>query len=174
MSLAELWAEALQAPGQGFTLNFDRLGLAANCRPLTAGEVEECVRMGGQRGLRYALYLACDDLREAGETLKKQGAVASAFDITEKLSYGDVLAAGSAVLQRSGAQEAMVRLDGDVQGLPRTLPQAMPEGAIPQPGEGIWGTGSPAALPESGGEDLFAADPVRQLADRLWAAAGNR
>ena len=81
MSLAELWAEALQAPGQGFTLNFDRLGLAANCRPLTAGEVEECVRMGGQRGLRYALYLACDDLREAGETLKKQGAAISQLDL---------------------------------------------------------------------------------------------
>lgn len=174
MSLAELWAEALQAPGQGFTLNFDRLGLAANCRPLTAGEVEECVRMGGQRGLRYALYLACDDLREAGETLKKQGTVASAFDITEKLSYGDVLAAGSAVLQRSGAREAMVRLEGVQQELPRTLPRTMQEGASPRPGAGIRGAVLPAALPESGEEGLFAADPVRQLADRLWTAAGNR
>ena len=100
--------------------------------------------------------------------------MASAFDITEKLSYGDVLAAGSAVLQRSGAQEAMVRLDGEVQGLPRTLPQVMPEGAIPQPGEGVWAVMPPAALTERGGEGLFAADPVRQLADRLWAAAGNR
>ena len=27
MSLASLWAQALQAPGQGFTLTFDRLGL---------------------------------------------------------------------------------------------------------------------------------------------------
>ena len=71
MSGAALWAQALQAPGQGFTLTFERLGLEANCRPLSAGEVEECVRMGGQRGLRYALYLACDDLREAGETMSR-------------------------------------------------------------------------------------------------------
>ncbi len=174
MSLAELWAEALQAPGQGFTLTFDRLGLAANCRPLTAGEVEECVRMGGQRGLRYALYLACDDLREAGETLKKQGAVASAFDITEKLSYGDVLAAGSAVLQRSGAQEAMVRLEGVQQELPRVLP-GMGKGTVStDTAEGAWGALPAMALPESAGEAVFSGDPVRQLADRLWAAAGNR
>ncbi|MBR5538002.1 MAG: hypothetical protein IKU58_08890, partial [Clostridia bacterium] len=125
MSGAALWAQALQAPGQGFTLTFERLGLEASCRPLSAGEVEECVRMGGQRGLRYALYLACDDLREAGETLKKQGAVASAFDITEKLSYGDVLAAGAAVLQRSGAGEARVLLDGEARDM-----SAMPPAAV--------------------------------------------
>lgn len=174
MSLAELWAEALVSPGEGFTLTFDRLGLAANCRPLTAGEVEECVRMGGQRGLRYALYLACDDLREAGETLKKQGAVASAFDITEKLGYGDVLAAGSAVLQRSGAQEAMVRLDGQPREMPKGIPAAGQIPVAPEAGAAVWGAMPSAALPESAGESFFDTDPVRQLADRLWAAVGNR
>jgi len=174
MSLAAQWAQALLAPGQGFTLTFERLGLEANCRPLSAGEVEECVRMGGQRGLRYALYLACDDLREAGESLKKQGAVASAFDITEKLGYGDVLAAGAAILQRSGAQEARVRLDGEAQTLPAAPFAAVPEGVSEQTGEGLWGGSPPRAPAESTGGMLFDTDPVRQLADRLWAAAGNR
>ena len=174
MSLASLWAQALQAPGQGFTLTFDRLGLEANCRPLTAGEVEECARMGGERGLRYALYLACDDLREAGETLKKQGAVATAFDITEKLSYGDVLAAGSAVLQRSGAGEAMVRLDGQAQSIPTGMPVAAAEGMAAGADKGLWAGWSPRPLPEHTEGVSFDADPVRELADRLWAAAGNR
>ena len=174
MGLAERWAEALQTAGERFTLTFDRLGLEANCRPLTAGEVEECVRMGGQRGLRYALYLACDDLREAGEMLKKQGVVASAFDITEKLGYGDVLAAGSAVLQRSGAQEARVRLEGRPQELPKGLPGTGESLLTGETGGSVWSPLPPAALPESAGEGLFAPDPVRQLADRLWAATGNR
>ena len=174
MSGAALWAQALQTPGQGFTLTFERLGLEANCRPLSAGEVEECVRMGGQRGLRYALYLACDDLREAGETLKKQGAVASAFDITEKLSYGDVLAAGSAVLRRSGAQEARVRLDGeagDMAAVPfLAVSEGLPEGAEAR----LWGGLIHPASVESAPGTVGETDPVRQLADRLWAAAGNR
>ena len=174
MSLAAQWAQALQAPGQGFTLTFERLGLEANCRPLSAGEVEECIRMGGQRGLRYALYLACDDLREAGESLKKQGVVASAFDITEKLGYGDVLAAGAAILQRSGAQEARVRLDGEAQTLTAAPFAAVPEGVSEQTGESLWGGLPPRAPAESTGGMLFDTDPVRHLADRLWAAAGNR
>lgn len=103
MSTAEQWAGLLgQEAGEAFSLKFERLGLEARCRPLRAGEVEECVRMGGERGLRYALYLACDELREAGEHLKKQGALASAFEITERLSYGDVVAAGAAILGQSG------------------------------------------------------------------------
>lgn len=174
MSLAAQWAQALQTPGQGFTLTFERLGLEADCRPLSAGEVEECVRMGGQRGLRYALYLACDDLREAGETLKKQGAVASAFDITEKLGYGDVLAAGAAILQRSGAQEARVRLDGEAQTMPAAPFAAVPEGLPEGGGHGFWGEMPPRAAAESTDGTAFGTDPVRQLADRLWAAAGNR
>ena len=174
MSLASLWAQALQAPGQGFTLTFDRLGLEANCRPLTAGEVEECARMGGERGLRYALYLACDDLREAGETLKKQGAVATAFDITEKLRYGDVLAAGAAILQRSGAGEASVRLDGQAQSIPAGMPAVSAEGPSVGADRSLWAGWSPRPLPEHTEGVSFDTDPVRELADRLWAAAGNR
>ena len=130
--------------------------------------------MGGQRGLRYALYLACDDLREAGETLKKQGAVASAFDITEKLSYGDVLAAGAAVLQRSGAGEARVLLDGEARDMSAMPPAAVAEG-LPEGGAGyFWGTLPHTAAAQNAPGTVNDTDPVRQLADRLWAAAGNR
>ena len=113
MSGAEQWAELLGRQAYGaFTLKFERLGLEAQCRSLSAGEVEECLRMGGEKGLRYALYLACDDLRQAGESLKIQGALASAFDITEKLSYGDVVAAGAAILGQSGTDTAAVSMEG--------------------------------------------------------------
>ena len=174
MSTAEQWAGALAGAGGGsFTLRFDRLGLEAQCRPLNAGEVEECLRMGGEKGLRYALYLSCDELRQAGENLKKQGALASAFDITERLSYGDVVAAGSAILRRSGADTSAVRLET-------------------QEGEG-WMAAIP---PESGGEWMFSPSlesapsvpafaeqnqlfeqrgwEIRDFVDRLSAAAGNR
>lgn len=179
MSTAEQWAGVLGSPRNGqFTLRFDRLGLEARCRPLQAGEVEECIRMGGERGLRYALYLACDDLREAGESLKKQGAVASAFDITEELSYGDVLAAGAAILSRSGAGEAQVQLDGEAQELPRQgsafsqrvediLPAAdrvYPAASGWMPDEGV--------LRQNGW--VTAGQIAQDFADRLWAAAGNR
>ena len=181
MSTAEQWAGLLgQEAGEAFSLKFERLGLEARCRPLRAGEVEECVRMGGERGLRYALYLACDELREAGEHLKKQGALASAFDITERLSYGDVVAAGAAILGQSGTDTGSVRLEGGRQA------------AFQQQGE----TETGALLPRSAGqvypgraEDWFGSAgteeepllerPFRErdagdLADRLWAAWGNR
>ena len=129
--------------------------------------------MGGQRGLRYALYLACDDLREAGESLKKQGAVASAFDVTEKLRYGDVLAAGSAVLQRSGAGEAMVRLDGQAREMPRSLPAGFTGGEMAAE-TALTLSMSPAERAEQAETVSWGEDPVRLLAERLWAAAGNR
>lgn len=51
---AEAWAQALgQRQGGQFRLRFERLGLEAACRSLSSGEVEECLRMGGERGLRY-------------------------------------------------------------------------------------------------------------------------
>ena len=179
MSTAEQWAGALAGGGsETFTLWFDRLGLEAQCRPLNAGEVEECVRMGGQRGLRYALYLACDQLREAGESLKKQGAVASAFDITERLSYGDVVAAGTVILGRSGADTAAVRVDGGQQ-------TAAGMGAVTTPqafltGEQVFSRlAGEDVLPEgfSGGEEGLFARRGRELqafVDGLTAAAGNR
>ncbi len=179
MSTAEQWAGALAGGASGsFTLRFDRLGLEAQCRPLNAGEVEECVRMGGQRGLRYALYLACDGLREAGESIRKQGVVASAFDITEKLSYGDVVAAGTVILGRSGADASAVRVDGG----PETA--AGTEAGYPQQafltGEQVFSRlVSEHLLPEriSGGEEgLFTRRglELQAFVDGLTAAAGNR
>ena len=135
--------------------------------------------MGGERGLRYALYLACDDLREAGESMRKQGTVAAAFDITERLSYGDVLAAGAAILARSGAQQSQVYLDGEEQALPAakhlpmedTEPWLLPvaESAYPA-GEQGWA--DPAVMEQNGW--ISAGQVARDFADRLWAAAGNR
>lgn len=110
MSTAEQWAAVLGAEQAGFFLRFQRLGLEARCRPLQADEVEECRRMGGEKGLRYALYLSCDALRQAGEQLRLQGALAMSFDITRRLAYGDILAAGGAILEKSGAAGAQVSL----------------------------------------------------------------
>ena len=171
MSTAEQWAGVLgQRGAKQFTLQFDGLGLEARCRSLDAGEVEECVRMGGERGLRYALYLACDELREAGESLRKQGALDSAFDITLRLGYGDVLAAGRAVLQQSGAEEGRVRLDGGVQSdasrSAETLLPPAAEGMYPL----LW---QQETQPETPGW-ITAGQVAREFADRLWAAAGNR
>lgn len=112
MSSYEQWAQALSQQPEHFTLQFQRLGLEAECRPLRSEEVEECRRMGGERGLRYALYLSCDALRQAGEQMKRQGALALSFDITQRLAYGDILAAGGAILEKSGAGNAQVRLLG--------------------------------------------------------------
>ena len=167
MSTAEQWAAALEgAGGQGFTLRFEALGLEARCRELQAGEVEECRRMGGERGLRYALYLACDQLREAGERLRRQGELASAFDITQRMRYGDVTAAGAAVLRRSGAEEARVSLQERDGGF---LPLTAPGGVWMEPGRQAAAGEDAARLPQSSdGWD------ARELADRLWMAAGNR
>ena len=102
MSSAEDWTRALESGKGRFTLNFERMGVEAECRTLSAAEVEECRRMGGERGMRYALYLACGAVREAGERLKAQGRAATPFDATEGLAYADVLAAGRAILGRAG------------------------------------------------------------------------
>ena len=169
MSTAEQWASALSGGGSGgFTLKFDGMGLEAACRPLGAEEVEECRRMGGERGMRYALYLACDELRQAGEQLRQQGGAPSAFAITERLRYGDVMAAGAAILERSGAREAQVSLwdEGTEQQL--FLPGAFfPEEREPAAERNDWRSGDPAAWPD---DDRWA----RDFADRLQAASGNR
>ena len=51
MSSAEDWARALESGKGRFTLNFERMGVEAECRTLSAAEVEECRRMGGERGI---------------------------------------------------------------------------------------------------------------------------
>ncbi len=172
MTTAEQWAQALGGrEEEPFQLRFEELGLEAQCRPLTSGEVEECLRMGGERGMRYALYLSCKELREAGESLRKQGTVGSPFDITAGLNYGDVVAAGRAILQRSGTQGRVSARGGRVQqGQPVAfqLPEVAEMGGYPpesaikveeMPGE------SPSIAPK---DDHWA------LADRLLAAWGNR
>lgn len=176
MSGAEQWAELLGRQTSGtFTLKFERLGLEAQCRNLSAGEVEECLRMGGERGLRYALYLACDDLRQAGESLKKQGTLASAFDITERLSYGDVVAAGAAILGQSGTDTGAVGLEGGQ--------QAASGQGMALAGEMLGGNRPVFQAAETGGSHKSVDEAISfarrgtdpwELADKLWAAWGNR
>ena len=177
MSTAEQWAGVLgQAAASRFTLRFEELGLDARCRSLDAGEVEECVRMGGERGLRYALYLACEELREAGESLRKQGVLDSAFDITLRLGYGDVLAAGRMILQQSGAAQGKVKLTAGGK------PAAEQRADAPEPAEGILPPVAEEAYPLPWESEVLqeqngwvtAGQVAREFADRLWAAAGNR
>ena len=168
MSTAAQWAQALAGEGEErFVLTFDRLGLEAECRTLRAGEVEECRRMGGERGLRYAVYLACDALREAGESLRKQGALAGSFEITERLAYADILAAGGAILRKSGAGSARVRLSDEAAG-----EEGIPLAAQEDPAERVW--------QENGWEEIRGAEkPVRAMRDepqedeerRVWETA---
>ena len=176
MSTAEQWAGLLgRQAADSFTLKFARLGLEAQCRSLSAGEVEECLRMGGEKGLRYALYLACDDLRQAGESLKKQGALASAFDITEKLSYGDVVAAGAAILGQSGTDTGAVSLEGG-QRTAHSQGMALAEDMLAGQKSAIGSIGGSSAGNSEQVALAFAqrgTDPW-ELADRLWAAWGNR
>ena len=134
--------------------------------------------MGGQRGLRYALYLACDALREAGESLKKQGTLASAFDITEKLTYGDVVAAGAAILGRSGADTAAVRVAGGQQTADETDTDVFSQTF--STGEQVFSrlvgqTGLPNGF--FGGEEgvfLQRGQSLQTFVDGLMAAADNR
>ncbi len=173
MSSFAQWMEALGGGGGRFTLRFGRLGVEAECRTLDAGEVEECRRMGGDRGLRYALYLACDELREAGLKMQEQGKVATPFDITLRLPYADVTAAGAAILKQSGADRAQVTLTGE-----------NGEQALAAPEDGWLSEDAESA--EGGGTDVFegGASPqgeaegglwkvARYFADRLSAAAEN-
>lgn len=159
MSTPQQWAEALGKTPEGFTLQFQRLGLEADCRVLTAEEVEECRRMGGEKGLRYALYLSCDALRQAGEQLKRQGELALSFDITQRLAYGDILAAGGAVLSRSGVGGARVALLEE----PGTEGRMLKSGTQP---ETVW-QGTETISGEAGQDTLPAEPEPRPLQLRL-------
>lgn len=191
MSTAAQWAQTLAGEGaERFVLTFDRLGLEAECRTLRAGEVEECRRMGGERGLRYAVYLACEALREAGESLRKQGVLAGSFDITERLAYADILAAGSAILRKSGAGSARVHLsESEEKAEAETIPLAVENEAAlfpaEDPAELVWqengwkepqGKGLTRRFdgekPQEDAEDRVW-EMARIFADRLEAAAGN-
>ena len=140
MSGAAEWAAALGGPPRRFTLRLSRLGLEAECRALTTAEVGECLAMGGDRGARYALWLSCEALREAGESLRKSGQLLSPFDLTEALPYADALAAAGAVLRQSGAVRPMVEeegadeADGGAEDWLATVPAAfLPAGAAEAP-----------------------------------------
>lgn len=177
MSTAEQWAGVLgQTAASRFTLRFESSGLDAQCRSLDAGEVEECVRMGGERGLRYALYLACEELREAGENLRKQGVLENAFDITLRLGYGDVLAAGGMILQQSGAARNRVKLTEGGQSVSEHLTDVLEvaEDILPPAAESAYLLPWESETLQEKNSWVTAGQVAREFADRLWAAAGNR
>jgi len=104
--------------------------------------------------------------------------VASAFDITERLSYGDIVAAGAAILGRSGADTAAVRLDGEQMAAAGVSVTAAQQAFFT--GEQVFAplTGTVGA-PEGffGGEEgLFTRRglELQAFVDSLTAAAGNR
>ncbi len=170
---AQQWMSALMQQEETFPLRFERLGIEAQCRPLTSGEVEECVRMGGEKGLRYALYLSCKELREAGESLRKQGSIGSAFDITQRLTYGDVTAAGAIILARSGVDSDRVTA-GEEDSLQRgqAFAARMLEG---EEDPALFARSWPKTGEMAGESPLFPAkNDDWALADRLMAARGNR
>ena len=110
MQGAGRWLEALEGRKNGpVRLLFGRLGLVALCRPLSGGELDECLELGGVRGAWYALWLACDSLREAGARRAAAGEGAVDFDITEEIPHADALAAGGIIARLSGVGPAYVR-----------------------------------------------------------------
>ncbi len=109
---ATQWQQALQTPRaqDEVRIAFARLGVVAHCRPLSAGEVAECAEMGRERGARYALYLSCDAIAQAGQSLHESGEVLSPLDITERIAYADLAAAAAIIFSISGADAAQVRV----------------------------------------------------------------
>ena len=112
MSDSARWLEALSAPAgaKSARILFRRLGAVALCTPLTSSEIAECVEMGGEKGARYALYLSCAELREAGALLAQSKSAPSPLDITGRIPYADVMAAARIVLSLSGADRADIRI----------------------------------------------------------------
>lgn len=135
MSTPAEWENALSKPPAAFIVRLERLGTDASCRALSCAEAAECMEMGGERGARYALWLACADLREAGELMRKKGGVLSAFDFTEKLPYADVMAAAAAIFERSGASAPLVTVTGERGGAESAAlppPEAVTLASVPE------------------------------------------
>lgn len=178
------WLELLPEPATGaLRILFARLGLVAACRPLTSGELAECLDMGGERGARYAVYLACDSLRQAGERLQLEGAVQTPFDITQRLGYSDVLAAAGLIAGASGGGSPLVRLldeQEDAQAaIAAGMPQAEASAEAAPGGESLWavpqGQAAPEGNPFLAGEQAALTGALERAGSDMpaWASAAQ-
>lgn len=93
-----------------YEIEFERLGIRTPIRPLSGDELEECRRMRGTDGGRYALYLACPALHEEGERLYKEGVIFSPLDITMAIDISDVNGAYQHIKEISGEGQSRVKL----------------------------------------------------------------
>ena len=103
-----MFAEFLRK--DSYEMEFSRLGIRTAINPLSEDELEECRRMKGTDGARYALYLACPALHEEGERLYKNGEIFSPLDITMAIDIADINAAYGYIKEISGMGESQVKL----------------------------------------------------------------
>ena len=103
-----MFAEFLRK--ESYEMEFSRLGIRTAINPLSEDELEECRRMKGTDGARYALYLACPALHEEGERLYKNGEIFSPLDITMAIDIADINAAYGYIKEISGMGESQVKL----------------------------------------------------------------
>ena len=103
-----MFAEFLRK--DSYEVEFSRLGIRTAINPLSEDELEECRRMKGTDGARYALYLACPALHEEGERLYKNGEIFSPLDITMAIDIADINAAYGYIREISGMGESQVKL----------------------------------------------------------------
>ena len=103
-----MFAEFLRK--DSYEMEFSRLGIRTAINPLSEDELEECRRMKGTDGARYALYLACPALHEEGERLYKNGEIFSPLDITMAIDIADINAAYGYIREISGMGESQVKL----------------------------------------------------------------
>ena len=103
-----MFAEFLRK--DSYEVEFSRLGIRTAINPLSEDELEECRRMKGTDGARYALYLACPALHEEGERLYKNGEIFSPLDITMAVDIADINAAYGYIKEISGMGESQVKL----------------------------------------------------------------
>ena len=95
---------------KNYEIEFERLGIRTSLVPISDDELEECRRMKGADGARYALYLACPALHEEGERLYKEGKLFSPLDIVSAVDMRDVKGAYQMIQAISGVGEARIRL----------------------------------------------------------------
>ena len=114
-----MFAEFLKK--DSFEVEFSRLGIRTAINPLSEDELDECRRMKGTDGARYALYLACPALHEEGERLYKNGEIFSPLDITMAVDIADINAAYGYIREISGMGESQVKLYKHTYGMDETF-----------------------------------------------------
>ena len=114
-----MFAEFLRK--DSYEMEYSRLGIRTAINPLSEDELEECRRMKGTDGARYALYLACPALHEEGERLYKNGEIFSPLDITMAVDIADINAAYGYIREISGMGESQVKLYKHSFGLDETF-----------------------------------------------------